>query len=138
MEIVYKEEKDLPNDQLHKLFMAVGWSDGKEDEFKLNNFNAPFKNSTIVISAWDKEKLVGCVRVISDKVVRSIIQDLAVLPEYQGKRIGEKLLNKCIDFFPKSEWLICTDKEQISFYEKNGFKKSDGEFLIIPSKWFKN
>lgn len=136
MKIVYKNNKDLPNDQLHKLFVAVGWSKNDEDQFKLNNFNAPFKNSTLVFSAWDNDTLVGCVRVISDKVIRSVVEDLAVLPEYQNKGIGSYLLKMCIDTYPKSEWLIPTTKEMQFFYEKNGFKKFNCVFLNIPCKWF--
>lgn len=136
MNIVYKDIKELPNDQLHDVFVKVGWSDGQENDFLSNNFNAPFKNSTLVLSAWDEEKLVGCIRVISDKIVRSIIQDFAVLPEYQGKGIGTELLKRCLLVYPKSEWLVPTIKENISYYEKRGFKISNGIFLTIPSQWF--
>lgn len=56
--IAYDTKKDLPCDQLHRLFMAVGWSDGSETQHMIEHFNKPFINSTIVISAWDKDCLV--------------------------------------------------------------------------------
>lgn len=64
MHIKYSTKKDLPCDQLYNLFLSVGWADEKATtEEMINNFSAPFINSTVVISAWDNDKLIGCVRV---------------------------------------------------------------------------
>lgn len=38
MSITYNTRKDLPSEQLHKLFMSVGWSDGTETSFMIKNF----------------------------------------------------------------------------------------------------
>lgn len=86
MSIIYKNNKDIPCDCLYSVFYAVGWVDQTKDMTSemLNNFNKPFINSTIVYSAWDEGKMVGCVRALSDRMFRSVILDLAVLPEYQG------------------------------------------------------
>ena len=136
MSITYNDKKkDLPNDELHQLFTSVGWSDGTITEDMFNHFNVPFINSTLVISAWDSEKLIGVVRVLSDKTIRSIIYDLAVFPEYQQKGIGQELVKRCIEHFPNSEWLVQTTKEIYPYYEKIGFKVKNDIFLTIASKW---
>jgi len=67
MGITYNTRKNLPCEQLHKLFMSVGWSYGTETSFMLRNFNMPFINSTVVISAWENDYLVGCVRCLVTK-----------------------------------------------------------------------
>ncbi|WP_160684038.1 GNAT family N-acetyltransferase [Clostridium sp. C2-6-12] len=136
MGITYNTRKDLPIEHLHKLFIAVGWSDGTETPFMLENFNMPFINSTVVISAWENGCLVGCVRVLSDKIFRSVIYYLAVLPEFQNKGIGKELIKRCIEHFPDSEWLVGTLEKTASYYEKIGFKVDQGVFLSIASKWF--
>ena len=136
MSITYDTIKNLPCEQLHNLFMAVEWSDGTETTFMIDNFNKPFVNSTIVISAWENDCLVGCVRVLSDKIFRSIIYDLAVKPEYQNRGIGKELVRKCKEYFPNSEWLVETFAMRAGFYEKLGFKTKAGVSLSIPSKWF--
>ena len=46
--------RNLPVEQLHKLFMAVDWSKGSEAP---KSYNIPFINSTLVISAWDSFRL---------------------------------------------------------------------------------
>jgi hypothetical protein len=72
MNIIYSDtKKDLPSEQLQKLFVSVGWSDGSETLNMLKNYNKPFINSTLVISAWENERLIGAVRVLSDKMFRS-------------------------------------------------------------------
>jgi ribosomal protein S18 acetylase RimI-like enzyme len=127
--------KDLPSKELHRLFKLVGWSDGTEFSDMINGFNLPFINSTLVISAWGNDRLIGVVRVISDKIIRSVIHDLIVDPEYQGKGIGKELVKRCIEQFPNTEWLIQTTTNVAGFYEKIGFKKYEKEVLVIPSKW---
>lgn len=136
MNITYKSIKELPNEQLYKLFVSVGWADeSTTTQAMIDNFNKPFINSTIVISAWDNDLLVGCVRVLSDKMFRSVIYDLAVLPEYQGNGIGKELVKKCREQYPNSEWLVGTTTESASFYENLGFEKCNDVFLSIPCKW---
>lgn len=136
MNISYKTSKDLPNEQLYKLFVAVGWADeGKTTQTMIDNFNKPFLNSTIVVSAWDEDVLVGCVRVLSDLMFRSVIYDLAVLPEYQGNGVGKELVKICREKIPNSEWLVGTTTEKTSFYQHIGFNKCDDVFLNIPCNW---
>ncbi len=135
MQITYDTRKDLPCEPLHNLFHAVGWSNGQITQDMLEKFNLPFINSTIVISAWTDDNLVGCVRVLSDRIFRSIIYDLAVLPEYQNQGIGKELVRRCMECFPDSEWLVVTETAA-GFYEKMGFKLNKDIFLSIPCKWF--
>lgn len=136
MNIEYRTQKDLPCGELYRLFLAVGWA--KEEtttQVMLDNFNIGFINSTFVFSAWNEKQLVGCVRVLSDLHFRSIILDLAVLPEYQNKGIGSELVRRCISACDSSEWLVQTDTAK-DFYIKNGFKVNKDHFLTIPCKLF--
>jgi len=138
MDIIYDDiRKDLPSIELHKLFMAVGWSDGSETPDMIRKgYNIAWINSTLVISAWDGDCLIGAVRVLSDTMFRSIIYDLMVLPEFQNKGIGKELVKRCIEHFPKSEWLVQTTKEISGYYEKLGFEVNKDVFLTIPCKLF--
>lgn len=54
------------------------------------DYNIPFIKSTLVISPWENERLIGAVRVLSDKMFRSIIY---VLPEFQNKGAGSMVQN---------------------------------------------
>lgn len=137
MNIEYKNNKDLPCDQLYRLFLAVGWAAEDATTPKmLDNFNVGFLNSTFVFSAWNGNELVGCVRVLSDLHFRSVIYDLAVLPEYQHRGIGSELVQRCRDACTSSEWLVQTDQAK-GFYEKIGFILNEDVFLRIPGRWSK-
>jgi len=141
MNIIYNEQrKDLPVDQLRQLFYVVGWMESlsEETEERLKGFMQPWINSTLVVSAWDDCRLVGAVRVLSDTIFRSIIYDLLVDPEYQGRGIGKGLVNRCKNHFPGSEWLVGCDKKNNAFYKKLGFQEvlETGNFLVIPCKIF--
>ena len=137
MNIIYKTDKALPNEQLYNLFVSVGWAEASNTtQAMIDNFNKNFINSTIVISAWSGEKLVGCIRALSDKMFRSVIYDLAVLPEYQGNGIGKELVRRCKVIYPDSEWLVQTTADKADFYKHIGFKVNDDVFLSIPCKLF--
>jgi ribosomal protein S18 acetylase RimI-like enzyme len=119
MNIKYSTEKILPCEKLYELFLAVGWVN--KNEKMLDVFNPSFIGSDVVISAWDNDKLVGCIRALSNKAVRSVIYDLAVLPEYQNKGIGKELVKRCIETYPNSEWVLGTTEKNVEFYKKLGF-----------------
>ncbi|HKM34998.1 MAG TPA: GNAT family N-acetyltransferase [Lachnospiraceae bacterium] len=140
MNIIYNDEKkDLLLEQLHELFVLVGWSDDSvlPDEMK-DGFMRPWIHSTLVISAWDNNHLVGAIRVLSDTIFRSIIYDLLVAPEYQGNGIGSELVRRCLEHFPGSGWLVCTEGKTPYFYKKLGFSdmKETDIVLGIPCKYF--
>lgn len=138
MSITYKNNKDLPCDQLSALFTAVGWSDETKEMTPemLANFNKPFIHFALVFSAWDDDKLVGCVRALSDTMFCSVIFDLAVLLEYQKRGIGSELVRKCIAVYPNSEWSLETIPERVSFYKGLGFEISNSPVSKIPCKCF--
>ena len=140
MSIVYNDEmKDLPIDQLHELFVLVGWSDdGTLREEIKKGFMQPWIHSTLVVSAWDGDKLVGAVRVLSDTIFRSVIYDLLVAPDYQRKGIGSELVGRCKAHFPGSGWLIGTEEQTAYFYKTLGFSdmKETDVILGIPCKYF--
>ncbi|MFA4817384.1 MAG: GNAT family N-acetyltransferase [Parcubacteria group bacterium] len=153
--IKYKEIKNFSTDQLFHLFNSVEWIKPSSQKPVFNNntdcianhtlyidqedqrgiIEKSFLNSTFVASAWEKEKLVGVVRVISDCVQRSIIYDLAVSPDYQGRGIGKELLQRCLKKFPKTQFTLGTSSKNFDFYRKFGFKNSSN-YLEKESSYF--
>ena len=118
----YKNDLPLQKD-LFELFISTGWN----DEYKLTlkkYFNA-VKNSWYFLCAYDADILIAFGRIISDGILHSLIVDLMVLPEYQGKGVGKNILKrlteKCISEGITDIKLFCA-KGKSEFYLKNGFK----------------
>lgn len=72
----------------------------------------------------DKERLVGFINAISDQILSAYIPLLEVLPEYQGRGIGQTLVTKMKEDLQKYYMIdICCDEEVLPFYEGQGFKR---------------
>ena len=85
-------------------------------------------NTYFSVVAFDGDNAVGIGRLIGDGAVIWYVQDMIVLPEYQGRGIGTVILNKLIDFatansFPDSNFRIAlmSAKGKEEFYQKFGF-----------------
>lgn len=117
--IRYSEEKVIDVEGIRRLFLSVNWESGRHPE----KVAAGLKNSSVVISAWDGDKLVGLVRGLDDGATVGFLHYLLVDPEYQGRHIGytlmEKIMEKYKDFLHVK--IMPSDPKTIPFYEKFGF-----------------
>ncbi len=102
---------------------AVGWKKLSENQAK-----RALDNSLYNVVAYDGEKAVAMGRVVGDGSVICYVQDLIVLPDYQGMKIGSMLIENIIDFVkeikePDTEIMLCLmcAKGRERFYEKLGF-----------------
>ena len=86
------------------------------------------ENSLYTVVAYENGKPVGMGRVVGDRAVICYVQDLIVIPEYQGSGIGYRLLQNIKEFvlelkIPGTEMmfdLMCA-KGREHFYKKCGF-----------------
>ncbi|WP_286166426.1 GNAT family N-acetyltransferase [Bacillus sp. E(2018)] len=84
-------------------------------------------HKTLNITAWDQEKLVGCVRILTDGYFFGTIPEILVRPDYQGKKIGKHLMEMAFEHSPTSLFIGAQPgKEQ--FFERLGFTKSIQSF----------
>lgn len=132
------KENIIPDiNELITLYDNVGWSNYANNPEMLKE---AYNNSLKIISAWDKDKLIGIIRVVGDGYSIIYIQDLLVLKEYQGKGIGSKLLSIVIKKYENVyQKILLTDNQSntVKFYEHHGFSKSE-EFGCIAFINFKN
>mgnify|MGYP003308183139 FL=1 len=85
-----------------------------------------YAGSLLILAAYDEERLCGIVRGVGDGVSVLYIQDLLVLPEYQRRGIGSKLLEQMLGAFPDVNQTVLLADDTASaaaFYEKVGFRK---------------
>ena len=84
---------------------------------------------TINITAYNDNKLVGCIRILSDGYYFGTITELLVLPEFQHKGIGSRLLNLAKENAPTMLY-FCAQPGVEEFYEKNGCEKGMQSYII--------
>lgn len=82
-----------------------------------------FENSHTVVFVFDDEKLIGFGRAISDGIFQAAIYDIAVLPKYQGKKIGATIVNCILNRIPQCNFILYASPGKEPFYERLNFKK---------------
>ncbi|MDR4314522.1 GNAT family acetyltransferase [Niallia circulans] len=110
-------------------------------------YPAPFFPSTILhfyivlsprkpsVGAWEKNKLIGFARAISDGIFRAYIEDVVISSSFNRKGIGIKLIAKMVDELSNIDVIsLFCEEDLISFYNKNEFKKSNSQFVMHKVK----
>ena len=88
--VKYYLNKKIDVMQLSELCKFVGWN---SMESSLNN---PKLQCFLSVSAYEGDKLIGYVEVISNGITDAYIQDLMVHPEMQNQGIGTQMMNMVI------------------------------------------
>jgi len=93
-------------------------------------------HSTVVISLWHENRLIGFGRATSDHVFRAVIWDVVVASDRQGHGMGKLILeailaNKKIQSVEKV-YLMTTNSSD--FYQQLGFKVNLKQTLLIFNK----
>lgn len=121
MNIKISETRDISIEDILKLYKDNSWS-AAEKLMKLRN---GLLNSHSLISAWDKNKLVGLGNAISDGYLVVYYPHLLVHPNYQGNGIGNMIMGKFQEKYKDFHMqMLIADGEAIDFYKKVGFQKA--------------
>ena len=86
-------------------------------------------SKTLNITAYDGEKLVGCLRILSDGYYFGTITELLVLPEYRNMGVGSELLRLAKANTPTMLYFGSQPGVE-AFYEKNGCRKGMQSYTI--------
>ena len=93
-------------------------------------------NSTVVVSLWHHNQLIGFGRATSDLVFRAVLWDVVIASDHQGLGMGKLIIeailnNKKIKSVEKI-YLMTTNSSE--FYKQQGFKMSNKQLLLILNK----
>ena len=125
-------ENSISTEEYLKLRAAVQWRKLSE-----NQAIQVINNSLFFVKAVDDcGNVVGMGRIVGDGAVVCYIQDLIVLPDMQGKKIGSLLIKRLIAFVNELReenttlmlCLMCA-KGREKFYEKHGFIARPNDML---------
>lgn len=121
MKITISETRKISTEQIVELYKANAWSSAE----KPNELKNALLNSHSLITAWDKDHLVGLGNAISDGYLVVYYPHLLVHPKYQGKGIGNRIVDKLQEKYKDFHMQMLTaDGKAIDFYKKVGFEKA--------------
>ncbi|MCD3197518.1 GNAT family N-acetyltransferase [Clostridium botulinum C/D] len=129
----------LTAEQFNNLVKRVGWKVNSNKQV-----NIALQNSLYTVSILYNDEIIGMGRMLGDKSMSYFIRDIVVLPEYQGKGIGRKIIEDMMSFIKETNPKGCkclieltSASEKEGFYGKFGFQKRPcetsgaGMFLLM-------
>lgn len=134
MELNFSNTKNIDVAQLENLYNDVGWLAYTQDLYLLKQ---AVSNSLDVVSAWDKDKLIGLIRIVGDGLTIVYVQDILVLNAYQNKGIATQLMQRILHKYVKVRQKVLLTEEAPDvrhFYERHGFQSCDQGNLVAFAK----
>lgn len=117
--IIYSTTNKPDSNLVLGLFNAAGI--GKPN-WTTERLQRSINNSTLVVTAWENEKLVGYLSVVSDLAWVGYVSQLAVDPSLQKNGIGKELIQLTEKTLGDEVTLVLHSSDQATtFYEKLGF-----------------
>lgn len=116
--------------QLQHLFnLAAFWAQDRQIE----DLAIALTHSKPVISAWDREHLIGFARATSDGIYRATIWDVVIHPDYRGSGLGRKLVQTVLahPLVNKVERVYLMTSHQQKFYERIGFEANPSTTMVL-------
>jgi ribosomal protein S18 acetylase RimI-like enzyme len=128
MEVEITEKLPSP-EEYNQLRSMVGWG-----IYELEVIKKALPNSLYCVCASIDDKTVGMARVIGDDGLVYYIQDVIVIPEYQGQGIGTALMDKVMAFiraFASQNSIIglMSARGKEDFYARYGFVQRPNDKL---------
>ena len=116
-----REYTKYNEEEISRLYKAVGWTAYTENMPVLRE---GFKNSLLVLAAYDGEELLGIIRTVGDGATIVFVQDILVFPDKQRQGIGTALLKEILNRYPNVRQIeLATDNtaKTVGFYKSMGF-----------------
>ena len=82
-----------------------------------------FENSPVTVFAYESNQLIGFGRAISDGAYQAAVYDMAVNPQYQGRKIGSLILKNILERLPGCNVILYASPGKEGFYQKHQFRK---------------
>ncbi|PSL40144.1 putative N-acetyltransferase YhbS [Planomicrobium soli] len=114
-------EEDFP--EIHALNQAEAWTNLVE---KYEKTKQAWRNSQLALVAENGEKIVGCLRGLTDGSVSLFICELLIHKEYRGQRIGKELMEHAHQRYPETRMELLASSTSYTYYESQGFRPFHG------------
>lgn len=127
--IQVRENPSIKREDLLSLYKSVKWDNYTKDPDSLVR---AIEQSLYIAAAYDKNQLIGLIRVVGDDESIAYIQDILINPTYQNQGVGTMLFNHVKDRFSHVRQMVLItdhDEKNQAFYHKQGFVKGENYAL---------
>ena len=120
------EERKPTGAEWATLVSAVGWADSSP----LGRAAEVVAGASHGVVAVAGGRAVGCVLLLSNGVNQAYFSDVAVLPEFQGRGVGDAMMRAAVAWCgehldPTAVLALSTGRATAPFYERFGFRGGD-------------
>ncbi|WP_088105208.1 GNAT family N-acetyltransferase [Halalkalibacter urbisdiaboli] len=128
MTITYKVNHPISAQQLANVFEQSGIKRPYDD---LKRLQQMINNSSLLISAWDEQALIGVARSMTDFSYCCYLSDLAVISTHQERGVGKKLIDLTREQIgPSCNLVLLSAPNAMSYYPKISFTAASHAFFI--------
>jgi GNAT superfamily N-acetyltransferase len=128
MKIQFKINAPLKTESIIEVFKSSGIIRPVDDPKRIETM---FKNSNLIISAWNGIELIGVARSLTDYSYCCYLSDLAVKKEHQKSGIGKTLIELTQQTIgDQTMLLLLSAAPAMDYYPKIGFQKVENGFII--------
>lgn len=82
------------------------------------------------IGAWDGDRLVGVVRILSDGYLFATIPEIVVDPDYRRRGIGRELMNRALEKSGTNVILVGSPPAASGFFENLGCQRAPSGYVL--------
>src|SRR6266404_8212562 len=130
--ITYRTDHDLELDAIIDLYRASTLGERRPIDDR-QCMATMLKNSNLVITAWDRDLLVGISRALSDFCYVTYLSDLAVRVSHQKKGVGRELIRRTrAAGGSKATLLLLAAPAAEEYYPHIGFQHHPQAWLLNP------
>jgi ribosomal protein S18 acetylase RimI-like enzyme len=101
----------------------------------LQRIGRMYAASSVVVTAWRGDELVGILRGLTDGAFDGYVCDLAVHPAVQNLGIGRQLLARVREISPQIQWILRASKIAANYYEHLGWQKIENGWFVPREPW---
>jgi len=123
----------LPCNGLYKLKVLLDKNTCWAKNRKIKDLKTCLANSDVIVSLWSNDKILGFGRALSDGTYRTVLWDVVIDHNYQGKGYGKLVVNSLLESkrIKQSEKIYLMTSNQKDFYCQIGFEEVYSQNLLI-------
>ena len=131
--ISYRTGNDLDLDAVIELYRASTLGERRPVD-DCERMAAMLRNANLVITAWDRDLLVGIARSVTDFSYATYLSDLAVRESHQRRGIGRELIRRTQQAGGRAQIILLSAPKAVHYYPHIGLKQHPSAWTLGPDE----